>query len=166
MVLYEQRGAPNQPPDHLKIIAHPYVILVYVGIIEIFIGMRFHPLKNKIVLIVEDTVELAEVIEATLQNMGLKTFHETHGAKALTMFKDKKPDLVLLDIGLPDMLGWKVLESLKEMKKAGRPKIVIITAYADAANRVMGKLQDVDEYLIKPFSPDEVERVVTRVLNG
>ena len=123
-------------------------------------------MKDKTVLIVEDTVELAEVIQATLERMGATTYHETHGAKALEMFRDNRPDLVLLDIGLPDMLGWKVLDAIKEMDRDSRPRVIIITAYSDAANRVMGKLQDVDEYLIKPFSPDEVERVVSSVLNA
>lgn len=121
-------------------------------------------LKGKKVLIVEDTVELAEVIQATLERMGVTALHETHGTKALDLFRDNKPDLVLLDIGLPDMIGWKLLDSIKELSKEERPRIVVITAYGDPANRLMGKLQDVESYLIKPFSPDEVERVVKKAL--
>jgi len=122
------------------------------------------PHTGKKVLIVEDTIELAEVIQATLERMGLATLHETHAIKALELFKVYKPDLVMLDIGLPDMSGWKLLDSIKEIDKANRPHIVVITAYGDPANRLMGKLQDVDSYLIKPFSPDDAERVVEKVL--
>lgn len=122
-------------------------------------------LKGKTVLIVEDTVELAEVIQATLERMGVKALHETHGAKAIDLFKQNKPDLVLLDIGLPDMIGWKLLDTIKEVSKEERPHVVIITAYGDPANRLMGKLQDVESYLIKPFSPDEVERVVKKAFD-
>jgi CheY-like chemotaxis protein len=122
------------------------------------------PTAPKKVLIVEDTTELAEVMEATLQRMGISTKHETHAAKALEVFKEYQPDLILLDIGLPDMSGWKLLDTIKEINKENRPKIVVITAYGDPANRLMGKLQDVTSYLIKPFSPDEVERVVGKVL--
>ncbi len=119
---------------------------------------------TKKVLIVEDTIELAEVIEATLQRVGVDTKHETHATKALELFKSYAPHLILLDIGLPDMSGWKLLDNIKELVKENRPHIIIITAYGDPANRLMGKLQDVDSYLIKPFSPEEVERVVGKVL--
>src|SRR5436305_12512891 len=68
------------------------------------------------VLIVEDTVELGEVIQATLQRMHIMAFCETHGLKALKRYEEIQPDLVLLDIGLPDMTGWKVLDAMKESK--------------------------------------------------
>ncbi|MBZ0282502.1 MAG: response regulator [Anaerolineae bacterium] len=116
------------------------------------------------VLILEDTTELAEVIQATLERMNMVTAHETHGNKALTRFNDMHPDVVLLDIGLPDMTGWKFLEAIKEKHKGQMPVIIVITAYGDPANRLVGKLQGVHEYLIKPFTSDEVERVVTSAL--
>lgn len=119
---------------------------------------------GKRALIVEDTVELAEVIQATLERMGMSTYHETHASKALDVYRDYQPDLLLLDIGLPDMLGWKVLDELKASEMREQVRIIVITAYGDPANRLMGKLQDVDTYLVKPFSPDEIERVVRRVL--
>src|SRR5262245_19912243 len=117
------------------------------------------------VLIVEDTVELGEVIQATLQRMHIMAFCETHGLKALKRYEEIQPDLVLLDIGLPDMTGWKVLDAMKESKAIfKRPAIVVITAYGDPANRLMGKVQGVDSYLIKPFTADEVQKVVQDVL--
>ncbi len=117
------------------------------------------------VLIVEDTEELGEVLQATLERMHVLTFWETHGATALERFHQVNPDLVLLDIGLPDITGWKVLDSIKEARAVtGRPFIVVMTAYGDPANRLMGKLQGVDSYLIKPFTPDEIERTVRQVL--
>lgn len=116
----------------------------------------------KKVLVVEDTVELGEVIQATLEQMGITVYHETHGNKAIEIYKSNKPDLVLLDIGLPDMIGWKMLDTVKDEEHTA--PVVVISAYGDPANRLMGKLQDVDSYLIKPFTPDEVERVVRKVL--
>jgi len=117
------------------------------------------------VLIVEDTVELAEVIQVTLERMGLCVFHETHGNKALDVFHTEHPDLVLLDIALPDTTGWKVLETIREQQRGGQdPIVLVITAYGDPANRLMGKLQGIAGYLIKPLLPDEVERAVADVL--
>lgn len=121
------------------------------------------------VLIVEDTVELAEVIQATLEGMGLDAIYATHGKIGLEKMKEIHPALVLMDIGLPDITGWKMLDHIKEhyTESSGKmPAIIVITAYGDPANRLIGKLQGIHSYLIKPFTPDEVERLVRMALNG
>jgi CheY-like chemotaxis protein len=119
------------------------------------------------ILIIEDSTELAEIIEATLHRINIVTAHETHGNKALNRYAEMKPDLVLLDIGLPDMTGWQLLDFMREKKdKSEMPAVIIITAYGDPANRLVGKLQNVRDYLIKPFTSDEVEKVVMKVLSG
>jgi DNA-binding response OmpR family regulator len=100
--------------------------------------------------------------------MNIDSHHESHGEKGLQTYKKLTPDLVLLDIALPDMQGWKLLDRIREYveSKSSRemPKIIVISAYGDPANRLMGKLQDIAQYLIKPFTPDEVEAVVAGVL--
>jgi two-component system, OmpR family, response regulator AdeR len=120
------------------------------------------------VLIVEDTIELAEVIEATLERMGLETTHETHGNTAIAKFNELDPDIVLLDISLPDTTGWKILEVIKDrFEVTGQmPVVIIITAFDDPANRLVGKLQGVYSYLIKPFTADEIERIVEGAINS
>jgi len=119
------------------------------------------------ILIIEDSIELAEIIEATLRRINIVTAHETHGNKALNRYAEMRPDLVLLDIGLPDMTGWQLLDFIREKKgKADMPAVIIITAYGDPANRLVGKLQNVRDYLIKPFTSDEVEKVVMKVLSS
>jgi len=118
------------------------------------------------VLILEDTTELAEVIQATLERLNIRVAIETHGGKALSHYESVKPDVVLLDLGLPDMNGWKFLEAIKEKYKSQLPVIIVITAYGDPANRLVGKLQGVYDYLIKPFTSDEVERVVIGAINS
>ncbi len=118
------------------------------------------------ILIIEDTTELAEVIQATLERMNMHTAHETHGGKAITRFEEMHPDVVLLDIGLPDMTGWKFLEAVKERHKDEMPIIIVITAYGDPANRLVAKFQGVYNYLIKPFTSDEVEQVVMSALRS
>lgn len=117
------------------------------------------------VLIIEDSTELAEIIQATLEHLNMVTMHETHGTKALARFEETSPDVVLLDIGLPDMTGWKFLEALKEKKGKMLPVIIVITAYGDPANRLVGKFQNVHSYLVKPFTPSEVERIVKDALS-
>jgi two-component system OmpR family response regulator len=118
------------------------------------------------VLIVEDTVELAEIVQVTLERLNLKVFHETHGNRAIAVYQAEKPDLVLLDLGLPDTSGWQVMETMREDQRGGNgPVVIVITAYGDPANRLMGKLQGVRGYLIKPLVPDEIEKVVSNALN-
>ncbi len=118
------------------------------------------------VLIVEDTVELAEIVQVTLERLNLRVFHETHGNRALEVYDAEHPDLVLLDIALPDTTGWQVLQAIQAKPFEGKtPLIIVITAYGDPANRLMGKLQDIQGYLIKPLKPDEIEKVVLKVLD-
>lgn len=125
---------------------------------------------DKPILIVEDTAELAEVIQATLESMGLKAIIAAHGDIGLNKYKSEKPEIILLDIGLPDMTGWNFLDAIKEMKNnnqiAALPTIIVITAYDDAANRLVGKLQGIHSYLIKPFTPDSVEQLVSMAIRG
>ncbi len=120
-------------------------------------------------LIVEDTLELAEILQVTLERMQMVTAHESHGSRAVTRFNEMKPDVVLLDIGLPDGPGWKVLDSIRDHQQkigASMPAVIIITAYGDPANRLVGKLHGVFSYLIKPFTPREIETTVRNALSS
>lgn len=118
------------------------------------------------VLIIEDTPDLARIIQLSLGQINVMTTIETSGTRGLDACYDLRPDLVLLDIGLPDMTGWRVLDAIKVMReKHARPLVVIITAYGDPANRLMGKLQGVEGYLIKPFTSQEVQTLVRGLLS-
>lgn len=118
------------------------------------------------VLIVEDAIELAEVIAATLERINIQTFHETHVERAFEAFIAVRPDMILLDISLPDKTGWKLLDEIKAQPDVEQPIVIVITAHGDPANRLMGKLQGVYSYLVKPFTPDEVEALVGRAFRG
>lgn len=119
------------------------------------------------VLVIEDTIEIAEIVCATLQRMNLQVSHATHGDKGLELYQTEQPDLVLLDIGLPDTTGWKVLETIRHQMQEGgkRSLVIVITAYGDPANRLMGKLQGIFDYLIKPLIPSQIEKVVAHALD-
>lgn len=120
------------------------------------------------VLIVEDAFELAEILQITLRRLKLTTAHESFGERALQRFEELRPEIVLLDISLPDMPGWQVLENIKELSRVegvDMPIVIVITALGDPANRLIGKLQGVYRYLIKPFTPREVEQIVREALS-
>jgi CheY-like chemotaxis protein len=118
------------------------------------------------ILVVEDTQELAEIILAVLSRMDVQAAHEGQGIRALGRIKIMQPDVVLLDIGLPDTTGWKILEEIKDQDTTlGRQTVVVvITAFGDPANRLVGKLQGVFDYLVKPFTTDDIEQVVKDAL--
>ena len=126
------------------------------------------PHTRPLILIVEDQNMLAELIQITLQRMKLESVIETHGGKALARYLELRPDMVLLDLGLPDMKGWQLLDSIKASLVEGEtmPIVVVITAFGDASNRLVGRFQNVSYYLVKPFTSEEVSQVVRQALNG
>lgn len=119
------------------------------------------------VLVVEDSEEFIEVLGAVLRRMKLEPFLRTNGRDALETFdREQQIELVLLDISLPDMTGWRVLDAIKERRgEADRPAVIVMTAYSDPANKVMGKLQGVDAYLVKPFTPAQLQDTISRVIS-
>ncbi len=117
------------------------------------------------ILIIEDMVELAMILQRILERMGFEVWHAADGQRALEAFHSQKPDLVLLDIALPDITGWRLLEEMRAGSQDGAgPVVLVITAYGDPANRLMGKLQGVQGYLIKPFKVEDVGRAVMSAL--
>ncbi|MCS6836452.1 MAG: response regulator [Anaerolineae bacterium] len=125
--------------------------------------------KSKPVLVVEDTQDIAEIIQATIEGMGLKTVYAGSGKQGLDVMREQTPQIIMLDIGLPDITGWRMLDHIKEHyaeAQLAMPTVIVITAYGDPANKLIGKLQNVYSYLVKPVLPDQVERVVKMVING
>jgi DNA-binding response OmpR family regulator len=116
-------------------------------------------------LIVEDSAELGQIIQETLYRIHILAFHETNGRAALERYDQVFPDVVLLDINLPDMTGWEVLDVIKERRPGRSPAILIISASGDPANRLLGKLQAVDEYLVKPCKPADIQKAVRQILD-
>ncbi len=102
-----------------------------------------------------------------LRNLDAEIVHVMSASAALITIEQFQPDLVLLDIGLPDMDGWHLLEALRQEPRlqSEAPAILVMTAYGDPANRLIGKLQGVDGYLIKPCSIHEVRHAVAESLH-
>lgn len=117
------------------------------------------------VLIVEDAVELAEAMQAMLEGLGLAVFSATHGEDGIALFEREQPELVILDLELPDMDGWNVLETIQERRRVQEPIFIVTTVYGDVTNRLMGRLQGVYCYLVKPFALDQVEQAVIDALD-
>lgn len=111
------------------------------------------------ILVVEDSSATRRLIELCLQDGSFEVDMQQDGASALAAAEVRDPDLVILDIGLPDIDGWEVLEQLR--KRPGNDvSVLVITAHADAASRLRAEMDSVDGFLRKPFRPDELRNAV------
>lgn len=106
------------------------------------------------ILLVEDTLDLAHVIQRELENEGYRVTHCVNGRKALELYEKLQPDLLLLDWMLPELDGLAVLRQLRE-KHIFTP-VLMLTARSEEIDRVVGLEVGADDYLTKPFSMREL----------
>jgi len=114
-----------------------------------------------LVLIAEDETEIAEILIAYLQRNGLRTQHATDGLQALAMHQSYKPDLLLLDVQMPNLDGWNVLN---EIRSRSNTPVIMLTALDQDIDKLMGLRLGADDYVVKPFNPAEVVARVQAVL--
>ena len=113
------------------------------------------------VLVVDDDTALAEMLGIVLRSEGFEPVFCADGSRALAVFRETKPDLVLLDLMLPGRDGIDVCRSIRA--ESGVP-IVMLTAKTDTVDVVLGLESGADDYVVKPFKPKElVARVRTRL---
>jgi DNA-binding response OmpR family regulator len=113
------------------------------------------------VLVVEDERKLRDFIRSYLERAGFTVLSTGSGAEALTMAADAAPDLVVLDLGLPDVPGETVA---RELRAAGTTPILMLTAKAAEEDRIRGLELGADDYVTKPFSPRELVLRVQAIL--
>src|SRR5215475_3763286 len=117
------------------------------------------------VLVVEDERKLREFIRSYLENAGFTVLSTDSGAEALTMAATAAPDLVILDLGLPDVPGETVARELRAVSAAQTaPRILMLTAKSGEEDRVRGLELGADDYVTKPFSPRELVLRVQAIL--
>jgi DNA-binding response OmpR family regulator len=106
------------------------------------------------ILLVEDDLLLADGLRTGLRREGFAVNHVATGKAALSSFSADKPEIVILDLGLPDMDGLKVLEHLRAGDKG--PSVLILTARDTTGDKVSGLDLGADDYLVKPFEMPEL----------
>lgn len=116
------------------------------------------------ILIVEDERDIADLLRYNLQQAGFKTDYVRNGADALQRAIEKTPDLILLDLMLPEVDGMIVCRLLKNDPRTKNIPIVMVTAKDKEKDRVAGLELGADDYITKPFSPREVVLRVSAVL--
>ena len=104
-------------------------------------------------LLAEDDPLLIPLLKATFRTSGLRVLTATTGNQALDLARAERPDLVLLDVGLPEMNGYEVCRALKADPKTAAIRVVMLTARAGLVNQRLAAEAGADTYLTKPFSP-------------
>lgn len=119
------------------------------------------PPFRETILIVDDDAHIREVIRYALSNAGYKTCEAGNGKECLRMFEEKTPDLIVLDILMPEMDGTDVCKKIREKSKT---PIIFLSSRDDEIDRIVGLELGGDDYVTKPFSPRELAARVKAVL--
>jgi DNA-binding response OmpR family regulator len=118
-------------------------------------------LKNRRILVVDDEERMARFIRLNLEHDGFQVFEAYNGMKAIQTLRDVVPDLILLDVMLPDIDGFEVLKMMREISAV---PVIMLTAKGEEEDRVFGLELGADDYVTKPFSPRELVSRVRAVL--
>ncbi len=113
------------------------------------------------VLIIEDEQDVQTALRIVLQRAGIESISASAGREGLRLFHEQKPALVILDVGLPDMDGWGVLERIRDMSHV---PILMLTARGLETEKIRGLQSGADDYVTKPFSNAEVVARVQALL--
>lgn len=116
------------------------------------------------IAIVEDEQNIVELVKYNLDREGYRTISANNGRKGLDMIRQELPDLVILDLMLPEIDGLTVCKQLRADSQTKSIPIIIVTAKSEEADRVLGLEMGADDYVSKPFSPRELVARVRAVL--
>ena len=123
--------------------------------------------NRKYILCVDDEPEMIDLIRLILGRRGFEVKGATGGTEGLKMIREEHPDLVLLDLMMPDMDGWEVYQQIKADEKTRDIPVIVVTAKAQSIDKVLGlHIAKVDDYIAKPFSPQDLMNSVERVLKS
>lgn len=116
------------------------------------------------ILIVEDELEIAQLIQLSLEKEGFSCRISRDGISALKMFQEQPPDLIILDLMIPGLDGLEVCARIRHKPGAKDPYILMLTAKGEEIDRVIGLSTGADDYMVKPFSPRELVARVRALL--
>jgi len=117
--------------------------------------------RNRLILVVDDEERMLRFIRLNLEHDGFLVIQATRGMQALDVLRQEMPDLVILDVMMPDLDGFEVLRMIRE---AYQVPVIMLTAKGEEDDRVYGLELGADDYVTKPFSPRELVSRVKAVL--
>jgi CheY-like chemotaxis protein len=116
--------------------------------------------KGSRILVVDDSVDSAETLAELLRILGHDVPLAHDGAEAVDAARDYRPEVILLDLGLPGMDGYAVAQQLKKEGTAGR-KLIALTGYSDQRDKQRTQEVGFDHHLVKPVDPDALQKLLT-----
>ena len=121
---------------------------------------------KKRIICIEDEPETTNLVQLILSREGYEVLGADGGEEGLAMVREQLPDLVLLDLMMPDMDGWQVYQLLKEDERTRDIPVIVVTAKVQSIDKVLGlQVAKVDDYITKPFRPEELSERVKYVLS-
>jgi CheY-like chemotaxis protein len=133
-------------------------------------GARFPPAEQEHaverVLVVEDSSVIQRLISVCLRPSGVEIDSRTDGPTGLAAALESPPDLLILDVGLPHMDGWEVLQRLRADARTSQLKVLVLTAHAQEETRERADRGGADAFITKPFRPDDLRRIALGLLRG
>jgi DNA-binding response OmpR family regulator len=122
-------------------------------------------MNSKKILVVDDEVDLVKTIRFSLETEGYKVMTSHNGEDALNQARKENPDLILLDLMLPKLDGYKVCRLLKFDERYKHIPILMLTAKTQEKDKVLGMETGADEYITKPFDMDELMEKIKSYLS-
>ena len=117
------------------------------------------------VVCIEDEPEMIDLVKLILSRKGFQVTGAMGGREGLEVIARDNPDLVLLDLMMPDMDGWEVYQKMKADDAMKTIPVIVVTAKAQSIDKVLGlHIAKVDDYITKPFGPQELLESVEKVL--
>ncbi len=116
------------------------------------------------VLIIEDDPDILHLVEINLEAAGIRALTADEGQEGLNLARTQHPDLIVLDIMLPDIDGFEVCRELKRDRRTTAIPVIMLTARSQEVDRIVGLELGADDYVVKPFSPRELLLRIRAVL--
>src|SRR6266567_4768608 len=116
------------------------------------------------ILVADDDPEILTLLSLRLKSRGYEVFEAVDGEKALEEARERHPDLVILDVMMPQKNGWEVARELKQDASTQSIGIIILTAIGEKMNEITSPLYGADEYIDKPFEFERLEKAIASVL--
>jgi two-component system, OmpR family, response regulator VicR len=128
---------------------------------------KVNPMKDRKLKIVyiEDDLDTQNLVNLILSRKGFEVKGVSDSQQGIDLITHEEPDLILLDLMLPEIDGWEVYRRLKKNKNTKNIPVIIITAKAQPIDKVLGlQIAKVDDYICKPFIPEELLQSINKVL--
>jgi DNA-binding response OmpR family regulator len=121
--------------------------------------------QEKKIVYVEDELEMIDLVKLILSRKGYQVIGAGGGREGLDIIREEIPDLVLLDLMMPDIEGWDVYQQIRADDATKHIPVIVVTAKAQNIDKVLGlHIAKVNDYISKPFSPQDLVASVERVL--